>query len=107
MNRPFSTVGICIAAVLVISFPPQKLRAEKAFLSPDFRTNPYDFQVTQQIDKLQSESPTVRAGAAEALGYLHEYAATDKLLALLRNNNKFVFTNLFNPPELKFVVFVK
>ncbi|MEO2009440.1 MAG: HEAT repeat domain-containing protein [Pirellulaceae bacterium] len=42
--------------------------------------HPYLVMVDQQIAKLESESPQVRAGAAEALGFLRAYQAEKYLL---------------------------
>jgi len=41
--------------------------------------NPYDLQVAEQIARLKDPSPRVRAGAAEALGYLRAFAAAEAL----------------------------
>jgi HEAT repeat protein len=57
-----------------------------AFVSNDFSVNPYDHQVAQQTDKLQAPSDKVRAGAAEALGYLRAYSAADALARALADD---------------------
>jgi len=41
--------------------------------------NPFDRQVAEQVERLNSPSADVRAGAAEALAYLRAYAAADAL----------------------------
>jgi len=48
-----------------------------------FHTNPYDWQVADQLSKLASPSPSVRAGAAEALGFMRAYRAADELARAL------------------------
>ena len=47
--------------------------------------SPFQRQTAEQIQRLSSTSPTVRAGAAEALGYLRAYAAADALAVALRD----------------------
>ncbi len=44
---------------------------------------PFDLQVAEQIEKLDSPSTNIRAGAAEALAYLRAYTAADVLVAAL------------------------
>jgi HEAT repeat protein len=61
-----------------------------AFVSKDFEMNPYDRQVAEQIRKLQSGSDKVRAGAAEALGYLRAYGAADVLGRALADDSAIV-----------------
>ena len=45
--------------------------------------NPWQQQVTEQLNLLNSPDAGVRAGAAEALGYLRAYSAGPALLTLL------------------------
>ncbi|MHC4116914.1 MAG: HEAT repeat domain-containing protein [Planctomycetota bacterium] len=66
----------------------QTARAEFAFLSPHFRTDPYDMQVAEQIAKLRSSSVDVRAGAAESLGFLRAYSAADSLVHALSDKSE-------------------
>lgn len=53
-------------------------------------TTPFDEQVAEQITKLQSPDTAVRAGAAEALGYLRAYAAADVLVSALSDDSVLV-----------------
>ncbi len=48
-----------------------------------FDTNPYDWQVADQLLKMASPSPSVRAGAAEALGFMRAHCAADELAEAL------------------------
>jgi HEAT repeat protein len=52
---------------------------------PDFKLNPYNNQIEEQIARLNSPSASVRAGAAEALGYLRAYSADSVLVAALED----------------------
>ncbi|MHB8956329.1 MAG: HEAT repeat domain-containing protein [Pirellulaceae bacterium] len=45
--------------------------------------NPFDEQVFRQLQRLESPTATVRAGAATALGFLRAYSAEDALTAAL------------------------
>lgn len=49
----------------------------------DLPTNPYGQQVSQKLADLHSASATVRAGAAESLGFLRAYAAEEALIEQL------------------------
>ena len=51
-------------------------------------TGPYQNQVADNLAKLANESPTVRAGAAEALGFLRAYSAEAALIACLQDPDK-------------------
>ncbi len=84
------TVAICLSGMLLVSFLLPDAHAEKAFLAVDFQTSPYDLQVAEQIAKLQSQSHKVRAGAAEALGYLRAYTAADVLADTLGDRSEIV-----------------
>jgi HEAT repeat protein len=42
--------------------------------------NPYSAMVAEQVSKLESKAPTMRAGAAEALGFLRAYEAEGALV---------------------------
>jgi HEAT repeat protein len=64
-----------------------RLASSRRFLPADFDTNPYDRQVAEQICQLQSPSSDVRAGAAEALGYLRAYTAANDLVKVLRDES--------------------
>lgn len=79
-NQRLSRVSL-IVLFLLSSFclSPQTVRAEFAFLAPDFKMNPYDMQVAEQVAKMRSSSVDVRAGAAESLGFLRAYSAADAL----------------------------
>ena len=50
-------------------------------------TAPFDKQIAEQLASLQSPSPTVRAGAAEALGYLRAYSAAGALALTLDDDS--------------------
>jgi len=50
--------------------------------------SPYRNQVTDNLAKLADESPTIRAGAAEALGYLRAYTAEAALISCLQDPDK-------------------
>jgi len=52
--------------------------------------NPYDRQVDEQINKLQASDASVRAGAAESLGYLRAYCAEAALVASLKDGDVLV-----------------
>ncbi|MHC4334372.1 MAG: HEAT repeat domain-containing protein [Planctomycetota bacterium] len=61
-----------------------------AFVTPDFSIDPYDHQAAQLIGRLKSNSPDVRAGAAEALGYLRAYSEAESLVAALGDESAWV-----------------
>ena len=63
---------------------------EHPYLPADFRTNPYDLQVGEQLQKLESSSPHVRAGAVESLGFMRAYAAEGAILDALRDPSSLV-----------------
>lgn len=52
--------------------------------------NPYDRQVAEQIEALESSSENIRAGAAEALGFLRAYKAAEALAKLLDDESAMV-----------------
>lgn len=52
-------------------------------IAGDLYASPYDQQVSQKLANLRSASATVRAGAAESLGFLRAYAAEDALIEQL------------------------
>jgi HEAT repeat protein len=63
----------------------------REFLSPDFDTNPYDWQVEHCTALLSSATAaSERAGAAEALGYLRAYAAAPTLIQALSDDSDLV-----------------
>jgi len=47
--------------------------------------NPYDMQIDEQVDLLWDQDASVRSGAAESLGYLRAYKATDALERALKD----------------------
>ena len=49
---------------------------------------PYDAQVAENVAKLRDASPTARAAAAEALGFLRAYAAEDVLIGRLEDDSQ-------------------
>ncbi|MFH1920769.1 MAG: HEAT repeat domain-containing protein [Planctomycetota bacterium] len=53
----------------------------------DPAAGPYDQQVAENLAKLDSNSPAVRAGAAEALGFLRAYAARHALARQLQDDS--------------------
>ncbi len=51
---------------------------------------PYDRQVAEHLKKLKADSAQVRAGAAEALGFLRAYSAEEALIAHLQDRSPLV-----------------
>jgi len=49
---------------------------------------PYDAQIAENVAKLRAASPTARAAAAEALGFLRAYAAEDALIGRLGDDSR-------------------
>ncbi|MFW6108207.1 MAG: HEAT repeat domain-containing protein, partial [bacterium] len=70
MHRVYVAVAVLLAAALRVP------GAEQA-------VNPYNRQVAANLAKLAAEEATVRAGAAEALGWLRAYGAEGKLIERL------------------------
>ena len=99
-----ATATFALATLLVLTGRPaakeaaEKVIKEAAFRSvpprphhqPGFTTNPYDAQVAEQIKKLDSAMPAVRAGAAEALAYLRADSAADALVRALDDDEEIV-----------------
>jgi len=54
----------------------------------DLPPHPYAHQVTQNLAKLRSDSATIRAGAAEALGFLRAYSAEQALIERLDDDSR-------------------
>lgn len=54
------------------------------------QANPFDSGVAEQISRLNASSSAVRAGAAEALGYLRAYAAATPLARALQDPSHLV-----------------
>ena len=81
---PITTFLIFLTLFLVI-----ETSSATTFL-PDFEKNPYELQVSEQIEKLQSTDPWIRAGAAEALGYLRSYGSAQALVKALSDNSALV-----------------
>ena len=52
--------------------------------------SPYDHQVDEQVAKLKAADASVRAGAAESLGYLRAYRAGQALVATLKDEDVLV-----------------
>ena len=73
--------GVCYLAALVFLcvLLPSICLASKV--------NPYDLQVQDQLTRLKSPDANVRAGAAESLGYLRGYEASDALVSALADSN--------------------
>ena len=90
MKRLSGSAVVCLSGMLLVSFVLQDANAEKAFMAADFQTGPYDLQVAEQVAKLRSHSYSVRAGAAEALGYLRAYKAADALTKALGDESEVV-----------------
>ena len=90
MKRLSETAVVYLSGMLLVSLVLQDTNAEKAFLTADFQTGPYDLQVAEQVVKLRSQSYRVRAGAAEALGYLRAYTAADTLSEALGDRSEIV-----------------
>ena len=60
--------------------------ANPAFLADDFRVNPYDRQVGEQLKRLKSPLDQVRAGAAESLGFMRAHSAAHALAQTLAHD---------------------
>ena len=58
-----------------------------ATASASAQLHPYAQDVADQLTALKSSSPTVRAGAAEALGHLRAYEVADALVAALGDDD--------------------
>ena len=52
--------------------------------------NPYTRQVIEQVDKLKAADASVRAGAAESLGYLRAYGSEQALVTMLQDPDALV-----------------
>jgi HEAT repeat protein len=93
VKHPRELVGLIILVILVVlsamSRAADRRRSDlpaQSFLAPGFEMSPYDRHVAEQTKKLQSDSDKVRAGAAEALGYLRAYSAADALIQALTDD---------------------
>ncbi|MHC4110439.1 MAG: HEAT repeat domain-containing protein [Planctomycetota bacterium] len=56
----------------------------------DLEVNPYDRQVGEMIERLKSPHADVRAGAAEALGFMRAYTTADLLVKALGDDSSIV-----------------
>lgn len=61
-------------------------RIRAAFLADDFRMNPYDRQIAEQLARLESPDDKVHAGAAESLGFMRAYTAGSALAQTLTHD---------------------
>ncbi len=77
MNR-----WLLLTCSLLIAAPARGAYAASA-AEREAPVNPYARQVAEQIAKLSSATPAVRAGAAEALGYLRAYSGAEALATAL------------------------
>ncbi|MHC4539347.1 MAG: hypothetical protein ACYS74_06145 [Planctomycetota bacterium] len=77
-RKCFVILTVCVAQMCCFG-------AAGVFLANDFRVNPYERQVAEQLAKLKSPLDKVRAGAAESLGFMRAYAAADTLAESLRD----------------------
>ncbi|MHC4266725.1 MAG: HEAT repeat domain-containing protein [Planctomycetota bacterium] len=59
-------------------------------LNPKLKLNPFEHQVSEQLEKLKSDSAYTRAGAAEAIGFLRAYSAADELSKALQDDSELV-----------------
>jgi HEAT repeat protein len=87
--RSVVAVWICWQGVLLQPVSPVTyyVSTVEAASSQNFATNPYDIQVAERIDKLKSPLADIRAGAAEALGFLRAYSAADALVESLSDTS--------------------
>ncbi len=74
---------VCFALMelILLAAPAELASAENP------AAGPYDRQVAERLEKLKSDSPTVRAGAAESLGFLRAYSAGHALVGRLQDNS--------------------
>ncbi|MHC4677734.1 MAG: HEAT repeat domain-containing protein [Planctomycetota bacterium] len=79
-RKCFVILTVCVAQMCCFG-------AAGVFLANDFRVNPYERQVAEQLAKLKSPLDKVRAGAAESLGFMRAYAAADTLAESLRDES--------------------
>ena len=63
------------------------LLSAQPFARPPLHTSPYAWQVAEQRTLLLSPSAQVRAGAAEALGFLRAYTAAEALAQALADDS--------------------
>ena len=70
----------CTTAILLL------LAAGPAAADPTY-TRPYDYQVSEQVEKLRADSPQTRAAGADALGLLRAYSAEAELVDRLSDDS--------------------
>lgn len=88
MQKKVGLAGITILVVLAgFCVELKTAEAQRAFLAPDFKVNPYERQIAEQIRKLQSRSTDVRAGASESLGFMRAYSAADALVRTMADES--------------------
>ena len=79
----WALVGVAVFAFLICGFAWGESAISVGF-------NPFDLQVSEKTEQLESPSEDVRAGAAEALGFLRAYDAADALAELLDDESAVV-----------------
>ncbi len=87
-NRIIALLTLTALTAITAPASAQKPIAARFFLQRQLKTNPYDLNVADQLERLQSPSRAIRAGAAEALGYLRAYSAADALVTALKDDNQ-------------------
>lgn len=70
-----SVLPAALAAWLVCSLLP----------ADELLRTPYDQQIAENVDKLASDTPKIRAAAAESLGFLRAYAAERSVIAATKD----------------------
>ena len=78
-------VGTAIEASLPCTWAEELRSTTQTAPTDDNSTGPYDRQLAHNLQKLDSASPTDRAGAAEALGFLRAYSAEKALIRRLQD----------------------
>jgi len=80
---PKVKVNVMAVAVAVLGCLICPLLSARPSTRPPVHTSPYSWQISKQRALLRSPSAQVRAGAAEALGFLRAYTAADALAQAL------------------------
>ena len=85
MNKALLSIGFIIALSLLLHGGARTAALDSAnsLRSSAYSNNPFDGQVAEQINALQSDASAKRAGAAEALGFMRAYESADALVAVL------------------------
>ncbi|MHC4266491.1 MAG: HEAT repeat domain-containing protein, partial [Planctomycetota bacterium] len=79
----------CLLIIVLLSiFVSHNTEISGEGLNPKLKLNPFEHQVSEQLDKLKSDSAYTRAGAAESIGFLRAYSAADELSKALKYDSK-------------------